>query len=485
MSASCAVPLAGPGVPALVARRWLILGVICAAQFVASIDDTIVNTALPAIRADLGVGESGLSWVVNAYLLAFGGFLLFGGRCADVLGRRRMFLAGVAAFAACSALCGVAGAPGLLVGARGLQGLSAALLSPAALAILMVTFPAGADRTRALGVWAGLMGLGAAVGLTAGGLITQTAGWRWVFFMNVPIGAVVLAAALCLLPADPARVRRATLDVPGAVLATAGLLAIVFSVVEAPDQGWGSARTLAGLLGGVLALALLARHERRAAQPLVPAAVVTRRPVVTANAVMLILAGGMFAMFFFVSLYMQVVAGWSPLRAGLSGLAFSLGFAAVSAVATRLVQRVPPRAMVAAGAVIAAVGLLLMTRLQPDSGYTGTLLPALLVAACGMGLAFVPLTAIATGGASGRDSGVVSGLLTTCQQVGGAVGIAILVTIAGHHTARLTAAGTPEVEALMGGFRVAFFVDAALLAVAAPLAPLLGRHELHSPRAGP
>jgi len=477
-TASCAVPLGRPATPALASRRWLILAIICAAQFVASVDDTIVNTALPAIRADLGFGERELSWVVNAYLLTFGGFLLFGGRCADVLGRRRMFLIGVGAFWAFSALCGMSESSEVLVGARGLQGLSAALLSPAALAILMVTFPEGPQRTRALGVWAGLMGLGAAVGLAAGGAITETIGWRWVFFMNVPIGALVLLAALGLLPADAPRARRARLDVPGAVLATGGLLAIVFSIVGAPDHGWGSGRTVAGLAGGIVALGLLAWHERRARQPLVPPAVVARRTVVVANVVMLILAGGMFAMFFFVTLYMQLVHGWSPLRAGLSGLAFSLGFAAVSGVATRLVERVPPRVMVSAGGVVAALGLLLMTRLQPDSSYVGVLLPAFLVAAAGMGLAFVPLTAAATGGAAGRDAGVVSGLLSTCQQIGGAVGIAVLVTVASHHTAGLVAAGTAEAEALMAGFHAAFGVDAALLAVAALLAPLLGRVEV-------
>jgi EmrB/QacA subfamily drug resistance transporter len=415
--------------------------------------------------------------VVNAYLLAFGGFLLLGGRCADVLGRRRMFLLGVAAFATFSALCGVSQSSGLLVGARGLQGVSAALLSPAALAILMVTFRDGRDRTRALGVWAGLMGLGAAVGLAAGGVITSTLGWRWVFVMNVPIGAVVLLAAVRLLPADRARDRRTGLDASSAVLATAGLLAVVFSVVEAPDHGWGSIRTLGGLAGGAALLAVLAAHERRARQPLVPAAVVRRRSVAIANAAMLVLAGGMFAMFFFVSLYMQVVQGWSPLRAGVSGLAFSLAFAAVSSLATRLVARVPARVLVAAGASVAALGLLLMTRLEPGSSYAGALLPALLVSAAGMGLAFVPLATTATSGVPERDAGVVSALLTTSQHVGGAIGIAVLVTIASNHTAALVAAGTPQPDALTAGFHVAFAVDAALLLGAALLAPLLGRIE--------
>jgi EmrB/QacA subfamily drug resistance transporter len=482
------VSVSTPGAPvavasdgALAARRWLVLAVICAAQFAASMDDTIVNTALPSMRADLGFDDRALSWVVNAYMLLFGGFLLFGGRAADVLGRRRMFGVGVAAFAVFSAVCGVSGSAELLIGGRGLQGLSAALLSPAALAILMVTFPEGPQRTRALGIWAGLMGLGAAVGMVAGGAITEAIGWRWIFFINVPIGVLVLAAALRLLPPDGARGERARLDTLGAVLATAGLLAVVLSIVEAPDHGWAAARTLGGLAAGALALAAFAVHERRARQPLFPPALVARRAVLAANAVMLLAAGGMLAMFFCMTLYVQVVQGWTPLRAGLAAMVFSLVFVGVSGLSTRLVQRFPLRAMVAAGCTIAAGGLLLMTRLQPDSTYVEALLPALVVAGVGMGLAFVPLTAAATSGEEGGDAGVVSGLLSTCQQVGGAVGIAVLITIASDHTASLVAAGSAEIDALSAGFHAAFRVDAALLAAAALLTPLLGRVKLTGP----
>jgi EmrB/QacA subfamily drug resistance transporter len=480
-ASSPAAPLAVTPAGAVVARRWLILAVICAAQFAASMDDTIVNTALPSIRAELGFDDRALSWVVNAYMLLFGGFLLFGGRAADVIGRRRMFLVGVTAFTAFSAVCGLSGSAELLIGGRGFQGLSAALLSPAALAILMVNFPEGPQRTRALGIWAGLMGLGAAVGLVAGGAITETIGWRWVFFINVPIGALVLAAALRLLPADAARDDRARLDTPGAILATAGLLAIVFSIVEAPDHGWGAPRTLAGLAGGALALAAFAVHERRSRQPLVPPALVARRAVRVANAVMLLAAGGMLALFFCMTLYVQVVQGWTPLRAGLSAMVFSLVFVGVSGLSTRLVERFPIRPMVSAGCTIAAGGLLLMTRLQPDSTYVEALLPALVIAGIGMGLAFVPLTAAATSGVEGRDAGVVSGLLSTCQQIGGAIGIAVLVTVASDHTAALVAAGTPQADALSAGFHAAFRVDAALLLAAALLAPLLGRVKVSGP----
>jgi EmrB/QacA subfamily drug resistance transporter len=480
-ASSPAAPLAASPVVTDAARRWLILAVIGSVQFAVSMDDTIVNTALPSIRHDLGFDDRALSWVVNAYMLLFGGFLLFGGRAADVLGRRRMFLVGVLAFTGFSALCGMSDSAELLIGGRGLQGLSAALVSPAALAVLVVTFPEGPQRTRALGIWAGLMGIGAAVGLVAGGAITEAIGWRWVFFINVPIGALVLAAAVRLLPADPARHERARLDTPGAVLATAGLLAVVFSVVEAPDHGWTAPRTLGGMLAGALALAAFAVHERRGRRPLVPPAVVASRTVKAANAVMLLAAGGLLAMFFCMTLYVQVVQGWTPLRAGLSAMVFSLVFAFVSAITTRLVQHVSTRLLVCCGCTIAALGLLLMTRLQPDSTYVEALLPALVVAGIGMGLAFVPTTAAATAGAEGHDAGIVSGLLSTCQQIGGAVGIAVLITIASDHTAALVASGTPEVEALSAGFHAAFRVDAALLLAAALLAPLLGRARAVGP----
>ncbi len=484
-------PLAATALPsppdhrALPDRRALILLVICAAQFVAAVDDTIVNTALPTIRDDLGFSERSLSWVVNAYLLLFGGFLLLGGRAADVIGRRRTFTAGVALFGLFSMLCGLAGSSEWLVAARGLQGFAAALLSPAALSILMTTFPEGPDRTKALGVWASLLGLGAATGLVGGGAITEAIGWRWVFFINVPICLAVLIASRRALAPDPAAEDRARLDAPGAVLSTAGLLAIVFSVVEAPDAGWDSARTLGGLALGVVLLAAFAWRETRAPEPLVPPALVRRRSVAVSNAVMLLAAGGLYAMFFFVTLYMQVVQGWEPLRAGVSFLAFSGIFLVVSAIATKLVERVPMRAMISAGGALAAVGLLLMTRLEPGSSYVEALLPALLVAGTGMGLAFVPLTTAATSGVPERDAGLISGLLSTCQQIGGAIGIAVLVTVASDHTARLIADGTPAAEALSTGFHTAFRLDAALLLAAALLAPLLGRVRSAPPTSYP
>ncbi len=461
-------------------RSVLVLLVICMAQFMVVADDTIVNTALPSIGRDLGLSERSLAWVVNAYLLLFGGFLLLGGRAADVLGRRRMFLVGLALFTLVSAVCGLARSDELLVGARGLQGLAGALLSPAALAILVTTFAEGPARTRALGVWAALLGLGAATGLLAGGAITETIGWRWVFFVNVPIGLAVLAASLRLLPADPGRRERATLDVPGAVLVTGGLLAIVYSVVESHEQGWTSALTLGGLAAGAVLLVAFALREGRAGDPLVPPRLVRRRSVSVSNAIMAFAAAGMFAMFFFVSLYMQLVHGWSPLRAGVSFLAFTFAFGLTSGVATKLMPRVGPRAMLAVGLLAAASGMLVLSRLGVDAGYWSALAPALALAGVGMGLGFVPLTAVATGGVAGRDAGIVSGLLSTCQQVGGAVGIAVLVTIASERTADVVAAGGGQAAALTEGFQAAFVVNGAMLLATIVLVPLLGRARVRA-----
>jgi predicted MFS family arabinose efflux permease len=324
-------------------------------------------------------------------------------------------------------------------------------------------------------VWAALLGLGAATGLLAGGAITETVGWRWVFFINVPIGLAVLAAAGRVLPADPPRAARAGLDAPGAVLATGGLLVLVYSIVESHERGWGSAWTLGGLALGAALLVGFAIRERAAGDPLLPPALARRRSVAASNAVMLVTAGGLFAMFFFVSLYMQVVQGWSPLRAGVSFLGFTLAFGATSGVATKLVQRVAPRVMLPIGLAVAAGGMLALTRLQPDSGYWETLLPAIALCGIGLGLGFVPLTAAATSGIDGRDAGLVSGLLSTCQQVGGAIGIAVLVTLASDRTADAVASGVPQLQALTDGFHLAFTVNAGLLLAAALVAPLIGR----------
>jgi len=457
-------------------RAWLVLALVCAGQFMVILDDTIVNVALPSIRADLGLSEQGLAWIVDAYLLAFGGFLLVGGRAADLLGRRRMFAAGVALFTLFSLVCGLAGIGGVLVGARGLQGFAGAILSPAALAIVLATFPEGPDRTKALGIWAGLTGVAAATGVVLGGAIVELLGWRWVFFVNVPIGLAALALVRRAIPRSAGH-RDGALDVLGAVTVTAGLLALVATVIETHTHGWLSAWTLGGFALAILLFAAFALRERRATCPLVPFAVVRRRATAAANGLMLTAAGALFALFFFLTLYMQVVQGWSALRTGLSYVPFSLTLAVASALVARAMARwrIQPRLLIATGSLIAAGGFLLMLRLEPGGSYAGELLPALMVVATGLGFAFVPLTTAATGGAGEHAGGLVSGLLTTSQQIGGALGIAVLVTLASDRTAHLLAEGAARADALAGGFHLAFLAAAGLLVAAAALAPLLGR----------
>jgi EmrB/QacA subfamily drug resistance transporter len=463
-------------------RRWLILALVCAGQFMVIVDDTIVNVALPAISSDIGFSERGLAWVVNAYLLTFGGFLLVGGRAADLLGRRRMFALGVGCFTAFSLICGVASSSAVLLGGRGLQGLAGALLSPAALAIILATFPEGGERTKALGIWAGLTGVAAATGVVLGGAIVELLGWRWVFFVNVPVGLAVLALVRGTIPAgrSGARAPGARLDLPGALLVTGGLLLLVFTIVETEGHGWGSARTLGGF---ALALALLAgflMRERLAHDPLVPLAVLRRRTVAASNGLMLLAAGAMFSMFFFLTLYMQLVQDWSALRTGLSYVPFSLTLGLFSALSAKAMaaRGIQPRVLISAGSVVAAIGFLLLRRIEPGGAYASELLPALMVVAAGLGIAFVPLTTAATTGMGDGTGGLASGLLTTCQQIGGAIGIAALVTIAGDRGEALAREGSGRLEALTGGFHAAFLVAAGLLAVAALLAPLIGRVEV-------
>jgi EmrB/QacA subfamily drug resistance transporter len=479
-----AAPGRAPTAPALDPRRWAILALVCAGQFMVIVDDTIVNVALPSIRGDLGFSERGLAWVVNAYLLTFGGFLLVGGRAADLLGRRRTFTAGVALFTLFSVVCGAATVSGALLAGRGLQGLAGALLSPAALAVILATFPEGGERTRALGIWAGLTGVAAATGVVLGGAIVELVGWRWVFFVNVPVGLAVLALVRRTIPAPTAAERSGggvgRLDLPGALLVTGGLLCLVYTIVETDGHGWTSARTLGGF---ALALALLAAflvRERTAAAPLVPLAEVRRRPVLVGNGLMLLAAGGLFAMFFFLTLYMQLVQGWSALRTGLSYVPFSLTLGVTSALVARAMtaRQIQPRLLIALGAPLAAAGFLLMTRIEPGGSYAGELLPALLVVAAGLGTAFVPLTTAATSGSGAGTGGLASGLLTTCQQLGGAIGIAALVTVAGDRGAALARAGHDPLDALAGGFHAAFLVAAGLLLLAGLLAPLLGRVDV-------
>ncbi|HEY8581959.1 MAG TPA: MFS transporter [Capillimicrobium sp.] len=460
-------------------RASRVLAVLCAAQFMVVADDTIVNVALPSVRADLGLEASELAWVVDAYLLLFGGFLLVGGRAADLLGRRRMFLIGTGLFTLVSLLCGLAADEGQLIAARGAQGLAGALLSPAALSLLLSTFPEGEGRTRALGMWGAIMGLAGGSGVLLGGVVSELLGWRWVFLVNVPLGLAILVAARRVVPPGAAA-RRGSLDLPGAALVTGGLLVALYAVMETRTHGWTSAHTLVGLGAGAALLALFALHESRAAEPLLPPALLRRRAALAAFGLIGLGAAALFAMFFFVSLYMQAVQGWGPLRAGASWLPFTAALLVTSGVVLQVLPGRPLRPFLAVGALVIAGGFVLLAQLEPGDAYLTALVPAMVAMGVGIGVLMVPMTAAATAGVGPELAGLASGLVTTFQQIGGAVGLAVLVTVASDRTAGLLGEGQPAGEAAVGGYASAFWVAFGLSVAAAAVASTLG--PLRAPR---
>jgi EmrB/QacA subfamily drug resistance transporter len=467
-------------------RPTLVLLLACVAQFMLLVDDTITNVALPTIGRDLQFSVANLSWVVNAYLLTFGGFLLVGGRLADRFGPRRVFATSLVGFAAASALCGIAPTAGVLVGARALQGVFGALLSPSALALLLAASPGSAERRRALAIWAGLLGLGAATGLLAGGALVQLADWRWIFLINVPVAAVALAAIPRVLERDDLSARRNSPNVGGAALATMALLLLVYTVVETDSHAWTSARTLGGLAVVIVLGLAFALSEQRSASPLLPPELVRRPLALRADLVIFFAAAGLLAMFFFQTLYLQRVLGFGPLTTGLSFLPFSGSMAIGSGLMGKLPERVDPRLPITAGCGLAVVGLWLMSGLTPDSSYATDVLPALIITGLGLGLAFVPIIGLGTSDAEERDGGLASGLMTTAQQIGGAIGIAALITIATDHTTSALHTGTSVASALTDGFQAAFHVEAGIIAAAALLALVLLRRgeAAHGARVG-
>jgi EmrB/QacA subfamily drug resistance transporter len=455
-------------------RRVQILLLVCLGQFMLLVDDTIVNVALPSIQRELGFSESGLTWVANAYFLAFGGFLLVGGKAADLLSRRRMLIGALAAFATASAVCGLAPSAGVLVGARGVQGLAGAFVSPAALSILLATFPGGRERTQALGAWAALTGIGAATGLLAGGTLVQVLDWRWVFLINVPVALAAIPMIRRAVPADPARdATRARPGVLGALLGTAALLVFTLTVVRTDHHAWTSAWTLGGIAVAIVLAAAAFLRERRSPEPLIPRELVRSRTTLAANGLMLVGAAGLFAMFFFLTLYMQLVLGWGALETGAAYLPFSFVMAVTSGIVAKALDGRTARPLLLVGPVVGGAGLWLMSGLEATSAYTAHLLPALVVTALGLGLTFVPLINAATGGAGEADGGGASALLTTCQQVGAVLGIAVMVTIATGQANDAIAAGAPQGAALVEGFQAAFRVQAVVLAAAGLLALLM------------
>jgi EmrB/QacA subfamily drug resistance transporter len=449
----------------------MLLVLICLAQFMVILDVSIVNVALPSIRDGLHFGTTGLQWVVNAYTITFGGFLLLGGRLADLLGRRRVFLAGAALFSLGSLLCAFANSRGLLIGARGLQGIGGAVLSPASLAIITTSFAEGSERNRALGVWGAIGGLGA----TSGALLTQGLGWPAIFLINVPIGAVVIVIGRRIVPESRREDIHRHFDVSGALLVTLGLIVAVYGIVRSESLGWGSAGVLGPLGIAAALLALFALVEGRfAPAPLLPLSILRKPRLRAANIVIALLYSGVFSMWFFLTLYMQQVLGYSALSAGLAFIPMTLSVALAAALAPRFVARFGVRPVLASGMLSSAVGLGLLTGIAPGDGYL-TVLPGGVLGAGGLGLALVPATIAAVQGISPEQSGLASGLLNTSRLVGGALGLAVLSTIADSHTSRQLAHGASSLGALTSGYQFALGLGALISLLGAFLTVVLLR----------
>jgi EmrB/QacA subfamily drug resistance transporter len=446
--------------------RWLALIILCLGDLMIVLDSTIVNVALPSIRSDLGFSQTSLAWVVNAYLLTFGGFLLLGGRLGDIFGHRRLFLVGIAVFTAASLACGLSNSQHLLEGARAVQGLGGAVVSAVAFSLIMVMFTEPTERAKAMGVFGFVMAGGGSIGVLLGGILTNSLDWHWIFLVNLPIGVLVFVLSLRLLPAAHLRPANRRIDVGGAVTVTVALMLAVYAIVNGNQNGWASGETL-GLLGAAVALlAVFLAIESRVASPLMPLAIFRHRNVAIANVVGMLWAAAMFAWFFLSALYLQLVLGYSPLKVGLAFLpanlimgAFSLGLSA------KLVLRFGFRKPLAVGLLLAACGLVLFARAPVDGSFVRDVLPAMILLGFGAGVAFNPMLLAAMSDVTPEESGLASGVVNTAFMMGGALGLAVLASLAASRTSDLRSSST-SVAALNGGYHVAF-VAGALFAVAA------------------
>jgi EmrB/QacA subfamily drug resistance transporter len=434
-------------------KRWIALILLCSAQFVVVLDASIVNVALPTIKEALNFSESGLPWVVNAYVLTFGGFLLLGGRLADLLGRRRIFMFGLILFALASLFGGLATNSGQLVAARAVQGLGAGLLSPAALSIVATTFRDGAERNKALGIWGAVAGSGGAAGVLLGGVLTEYVGWEWVLWVNVPIGIAAAALAPRLIAETRNEDETRHFDVAGAATITIGLSALVYALLDAPDAGWGSTQTIGILAAAAILLIAFVAIERRSQAPLVPFRIFRLRTITGANVVGILVGASLFSMFYFISLYMQQVLGYSAIKAGLCYLPLAVSIILSAGLASGLVTKVGFKPVLATGMALIAAGLLWFSQISPDGTFLADILGPSLLAAVGLGFAFVPVTIAAVSGVADREQGLASGLINTSQQVGGALGLAVLAAIA---NSEIGTSRDPGV--LTDGFASAFLV---------------------------
>jgi EmrB/QacA subfamily drug resistance transporter len=448
----------------------LILALVCLAAFLDVIDTTIVNIALPSIREHIHFTVQSLQWIASGYLLTYGGFLLLGGRAADLLGRRRLLVAGTLLFGASSLACGLATSEGMLIGARLAQGLGAAMMTPAALSILTTTFSEGKDRTKAIGLWSATIPLGAVIGVLAGGVLTQSIGWRWVFFVNLPVCAVVLVGAFRLLRSDGKHAPIKNFDLVGAILSIAGMLGVVYTLVNAPTVGWGTTRTIGGLVVSIAVLALFVVAELRHHNPLFPLSIFRIKGIAAADATQVIAQAGFYSMFFFITLYMQSVLGFSPIEAGAAYVPVTIGVGMSTAIATKLLPRIGSRPIIMTGALIGAVGVFWLAQIPVHGSYIADVLPGLVVMALGLGAIFVGVQSAANAGVPADKAGLAAALGTASGQLGSALGLAIFTAIATSHTQHLIDANVTRTVALTSGFHYALLACSVFLVAASVIA---------------
>jgi EmrB/QacA subfamily drug resistance transporter len=463
-----------PEALALSSRRGVaILLLLSVVQFMDILDASILGIALPSIKSDLGFSQQSLQWVVDGYILTYGGFLLLGGRMADLLGRRLILVTGLVVFAGSSLIGGLAQSSSLLVGARFAQGVGAAMMSPAALSTLTSTFRSTRDRNTALGVWAAVSGIGGAVGVLFGGLLTEGPGWRWVLFINVPFSAAALLGAFALLKRERVRAGRlANFDALGAFLVTGGMLLLVYTLVKAPDIGWGAGRTVAGLAGAAVLLAAFVINELRVRNPLVPLSILRVKGIAAADATQLVAVAGFVPMFFFLTLYMQTVLGYSPIQTGVAYLPLTGGFIIAASISSQLFAHIGTKPVVVIGAAITAGGLYWLSRIPVDGSYVSDILPGLLVVSIGMGGVYTGLTTAANAGVDADKAGLAAGLLNTGQQLGWALGLAILSAVATAETKSVLRGGDGLAQAATDGYQQALLVGAFIVLAATVLALL-------------
>jgi EmrB/QacA subfamily drug resistance transporter len=466
-------------------RRWLALIVLCCGSLMIVLDSTIVNVALPSIRQDLGFSEASLAWVVNAYLLTFGGFLLLGGRLGDLFGQRRLFLFGIALFTAASLGCGLANSQHLLVAARTVQGLGGAIVSAVALSLIMTMFTEPGERAKAMGVFGFVAAGGGTLGVLLGGILTDTLDWHWIFIVNLPVGVLVFALCLVLLPAGGGIAQTGRLDAAGAVSVTAALMLATYAIVNGNQTGWTTAQTIGLLAGAVALFALFLGIEARVSAPLVPLGLFQLRNVATANVVAILWAAAMFAWFFLSALYLQLVLGYSPLRVGLAFLPTNLIMAAFSlGLSAKIVMRCGIRLPLAVGLSLSALGLVLFARAPVDGSFVTDVLPSMILLGCGAGISFNPLLMAAMNDVPPSEAGLASGVVNTAFMMGGALGLAVLASLAASHTQTLQSSGDGALAALNGGYHVAFLAGAVFALAAGTIGGSVFRVGLHEPEHG-